>query len=703
MRFEPYDTDRQKVFSRRALLVGGGATGLFCAVGARLYQLQVVEYERYAGESRENQFSQRLIPPLRGEIRDRFGRLVATNRNNFRVLLVPEETNKSYRVMPAAKKRETLLQVLDAFGEIIEVSDEEIARILRQSQRNSTFTPIEIVDNLDWEDFARINLRGPGLPGVEPDVGETRSYPLGPTTAFVSGYVGAVTDRDLENAPDAETKLLFRQPGFRIGRDGLERFYDEFLRGEPGSKTVKVNAHGRIVDELQDLGDPPVQGGSLTLTIDAQLQEAAMFELLKDETREARRDWFYEDFDAIADASPADRNAPRPGKLAEFDTDDFESAAAVVIDIDTGDILVMASTPGFDPNGFVTGIEAEKWRELNKNPYKPLLNKPISGAYPPGSTFKLVTAIAAQQAGVDPFRAVNCNGRLWYGNRYFHCWMWDRGGHGAMNLPDAIKHSCDVYFYELAKTLDIDLLANVARNFGLGRSYDLGLPGQTAGVVPDRDWKRSYFRSNPEQQAWFQGETLSVAIGQGYVTSSPLQLAVMTARLASGRAVEPRIVRAVGAEEAPDIAFSPLGVGRSALDIVRAGMEAVVNEPGGTAVRSALPDPDWRLAGKTGTSQVRRISDEERAAGVTKNEDLPWARRDHALFVCYAPAERPRYACSVVVEHGGSGSKAAGPKAREIMRAVTRKDPASRPPVRPGPDAREPVVASSDPGGERVR
>lgn len=693
MRFEAYDTDRQKVFNRRTVLVGGATTLLFGGVGARLYQLQVLDHERYADESRDNQFSQRLIPPLRGEIVDRFGNVLATNRKNFRVLLIPEQTHKSYRVLSSAARKDAIEEALASLSSILPIDEKTVARVLRDARRNSSFTPIEIVDNLSWNDFAKINLNGPQLTGVTPDVGDTRHYPLGPTTSFVAGYVGAVTDRDLENAPDATTKLLFRQPGFRIGRDGLERFYDELLRGEPGSKTVKVNAHGRVVGELPNAGDEPEQGEALTLTIDAQLQEAALFELLKEDVREARREWYYSDFDEAAQTGGI-------GKIAAFDTDDFESAAAVVIDVKTGDILVMASTPGFDPNVFNTGVDQATWKALNANPYKPLLNKPLSGAYPPGSTFKLVTAIAAHEAGVDPQRRVSCTGRLWYGNRYFHCWNWDKGGHGPMNMRDAVKHSCDVYFWELAKTLDIDLLANVARRFGLGRTYDLGLPGQTAGVIPDRAWKRDYFQSNPEQRTWFQGETLSVAIGQGYVTSTPLQLAVMTARLATGLSIEPRIVRAEGRDLKPDTPFVGIEADPEALDIVRAGMDAVTNEWGGTALRSRLEDPNWRLAGKTGTSQVRRITQADRDAGTYKNEDLPWNRRDHALFVCYAPVDDPRYACAVVVEHGGSGSRAAGPKAREIMKAVTRKDPASRPALDPNNLAKSRRLARSAGRGE---
>ncbi|MEL7486156.1 MAG: penicillin-binding transpeptidase domain-containing protein, partial [Pseudomonadota bacterium] len=332
------------------------------------------------------------------------------------------------------------------------------------------------------------------------------------------------------------------------------------------------------------------------------------------------------------------------------------------------------------------GIDPTLWKELNESPYKPLLNKALTGAYPPGSTFKVLSAIAAQEAGFNANEVHHCGGKMWYGNRYFHCWK--RGGHGPQNLKSAIKNSCDVYFYEIAKTLDIDALADVAERFGLGQTYEIGVSGQKPGVIPSRAWKREYYAGSPENQTWYQGEMLSAIIGQGAVTATPLQLCVMAARVASGRVVRPRLVRAVGdlvlpTPDAPEIDVDP-----RFLEAPRAGMNAVVNE-WGTAARSRIDDPDWQLAGKTGTSQLYRITNEERARGLSKPEDLPWTRRDHASFICFMPYENPRYACSVLVEHGIGGSRAAGPKARDIMKAVAAKDPSSLPAIDPrgAPDA----------------
>ncbi|MGF1543861.1 MAG: penicillin-binding protein 2 [Parvularculaceae bacterium] len=640
MRINSHDPERKEAFTRRAVLFAGGVTALFGGVGARLYQLQVTKHDAFVQLAEENQFNRRLLTPLRGEIVDRFGAPLASNRQNFRILMTADRTPD----VEAA---------LDKIAEFVPLSDERRRRLMREIRRTGGVNPVQVVDNLSWDDFAKINFALPELPGALPEVGETRSYPLGSGAAFVIGYVGAVTERDLSNESNEDKRRLLRQPGFKVGRDGLERAYERELRGEAGEMQVKVNAHGRVLQELTDTAKPSAQGMTLGLTIDAELQQAAMKEL------------------------------------------EGESASAVVIDVVTGDVLVLASTPAFDPNLFNTGIPADLWRELNESPYKPLLNKPLGGIYPPGSTFKMVTAIAAQRAGIDPAMKVRCPGKFWFGNRFFHCWK--RGGHGVVDMQQSLMKSCDVYYYTLATKLDVDLIADTAQKLGLGQSYNLDIPGEREGVVPSRAWKRAFYAGDPDNQPWFPGETLSVAIGQGAVSSTPLQLAVMAARLASGKAVRPRIVRIVGDRLSPRPQFGDVDIDPTFFEPVRAGMDAVTNVPGGTAYRSRLDNPDWRLAGKTGTSQIYRITNEERARGLTKPEDLPWERRDHALFVCFAPFDNPRYACSVVVEHGIGGSRAAGPKAREIMRAVLKKDPAATPPVTPSAL----TAARSDAAGDR--
>ena len=622
-----HDNERRDVFTRRAAVFGGGLSLLFLGVGARLYQLQIAKHDDFLALAEENQFNRRLLTPLRGEIVDRFGNTLASNRQNFRLLLAPEEA----RDVEAA---------LDRISTLVDLPPSRRARLMREIRRTGGVNPVQVVDNLSWEEFSRINFELPTLPGALPEVGETRNYPLGSATAFVIGYVGAVTDRDLEREPTEDKRLLLRQPGFKVGRDGLERTYERELRGEAGETKVKVNAHGRVIEEVKEARIAPTQGEPLGLTIDADLQNAAM-------------------------------------KVLEG-----ESASAVVIDIQSGDVLVLASTPAFDPNLFNTGIPADLWRDLNASPYKPLLNKPLGGVYPPGSTYKMISAIAAQRSGLTPSHSVGCNGRFWYGNRFFHCWK--RGGHGRVDMKNSLKHSCDTFYYNVATNIDIDLIADTARKMGLGQSYNLGVPGERSGTVPDRDWKRAYFASSPENQTWFPGETLSAIIGQGAVTATPVQLAVMAARLASGKEIRPRMIRIIGDRLLPRPTFAPISdIDPAYFDVVRAGMDAVTNEIGGTAYRSRLAKPEWRMAGKTGTSQIYRITNEERARGLTKPEDLPWERRDHALFVCFAPFDAPRYACAVVVEHGIGGSRTAGPKARDIMTAVMQKDPARLAPIMP--------------------
>ncbi len=622
------DPEKKEIVTRRAAILGGGFSLLLAGIGARLFQLQIVDHKKYLRLADENQFNTRVITPLRGEIIDRFGASLASNRQNFRLLFNPAEASN----VEAA---------LDRIGEFVRITPEKRAKILREIRRTRGYAPVEIENNLDWEQFSRINYELPYLPGAEPDVGETRNYPLGNATAFVIGYVGAVTDRDLAAKENENQHLLLRQPGFKVGREGLERTYEHELRGIAGAMDVKVNAHGRVIEEVKESLKPPTQGETLGLTIDADLQMAAMKAL------------------------------------------EGESASAVVIDTETGDILVLASTPAFDPNIFTKGIPNALWKELNESAYKPLLNKPLGGIYPPGSTFKMVSAIAAQRAGIAPTFKVRCNGKFWYGNRFFHCWK--KEGHGTVDMKNSLKHSCDTFYYTVATQLDIDLIADTARKLGLDQTFELGIPGQHSGVMPDRAWKKRYYRSSPENQTWFPGETLSAIIGQGSVSATPLQLAVMAARIATGREVRPRIVRLKGDLVLPQPQAPKIDIPEEYLALARAGMNAVMNEPGGTAWRSRLPEPEWQIAGKTGTSQVYRITEEERRRGLTKPEELPWARRDHALFVCFGPYEAPRYACAVVVEHGIGGARAAAPKAQQIMRAVFEKDPAKLKPI--GPEA----------------
>lgn len=612
------DSERGKLFTRRTALLAGGQVALTVALAGRMYYLQVIESERYGILADENRISMRLLPPPRGLVTDRFGREMAVNRQNFRVLVVREQTPD-------------LGQTLDALGMVIPLTDADKRRIRREIERKRAFMPVQVKENLTWEEMAQIQINAPDLPGVVIDEGLTRFYPYAEQGAQVLGYVSAVSERDLTG------EALLELPGFRIGKAGIEKVYDLALRGKGGNFKVEVNALGRVIRELERKEGTP--GVDLTLTLDLELQQFAV--------------------DQIGD----------------------QSAAVVVMDVHTGEVLVMASTPTFDPNAFNRGLTGDEWSALVNNERSPLRNKCISAQFPPGSTFKTMVAIAALEAGViTPEQTVFCPGHVDLGSHRFHCWK--KTGHGTVNMIEALQHSCDVYFYEVARRVGIDRIAEVAKRFGLGAPLGVDLPNEVAGVIPDRAWKRAF-----NGQPWLPGETLNAGIGQGYVLTTPLQLAVMACRLANGGvAVRPRLTREQvtdnGLKPVGDPAYASMGFNPKSLAIVRRGMYEVVNNPQGTAHRAAFDLNGQKMAGKTGSSQVRRITMKEReTTGVIKNEALPWKERDHALFIAFAPADAPRYAACVVVEHGGGGSAVAAPIASDILKETLRRDPSrQRPP-----------------------
>ncbi len=616
---------RYKSFTRRAALMGGGQAALMTILAGRLYYLQVVRAEQYRTLADENRISLRLLPPARGRILDRAAIELANNQQNFRVLLVPEHATGG------------ITETLDALSALVPIDNHDRRRILREIKRNRKFVPVTVLENLSWSEFSRVNVRLPNLPGIQPDVGESRHYPLGDAFAHLVGYVGVVSEKEATGEP------LLELPGFRVGKSGIEKSRESVLRGSAGNSQVEVNALGRVIKQLdRQEGE---QGGDVVLTIDSALQ---MF------------------------------TADRIGN---------ESAAAVVLDIHTGDILAMCSTPGFNPNSFNLGIDHDEWRELLENPRKPLINKAIRGQYPPGSTFKMIVALAALEAGaVGPDHQVFCSGSVELGNHTFHCWK--KHGHGRLNLTEALEQSCDVHFYEIAKRVGVNRIAEMAERFGLGRRIGIDIGGERPGLIPTKEWKLATIG-----EPWQGGETLNIGIGQGFVLTTPLQLAAMTAQIANGgKRLKPRLIHqpeaengrgAAAAEDgtAEVVENASLGLSKAALDLVTEGMHRVSNSPRGTAFRSRIKDPGMEMAGKTGTAQVRRISKAERDTRVRKNEEKPWEERDHALFVGFAPVHAPRYAVAVVVEHGGGGSKAAAPIARDILYETQIRDPARTPPV----------------------
>jgi penicillin-binding protein 2 len=592
------DADRQRQFTRRALIVAGGQGLLLAALAGRLYQLQVIERDRYVMLADDNRIDLRLTVPPRGRILDRFGRPLAGNRQDYRVLLVAEQTSD-------------VSTTLGLLGRLIEVGDADRERVLREIGRSRKFIPVTIRDNLSWEDVARIEVNTLELPGISVDEGHTRLYPYGDMLAHVLGYVAPVAETDVVDDP------ILHLPDIRIGKGGVEKVYELALRGQGGSAAVEVNAVGRPIRELSRAEGKP--GRDLRLTLDLDLQRLAH------------------------------------ERLGE------ESGAVVAIDVQTGEILALVSSPGFDPNLFAQGIPVSTWRDLNRNPKAPLLNKAIAGQYAPGSTFKPFVAMAALERGVmTPATAVVCRGGMTVGGNTFHCWK--RRGHGAVALREALSQSCDVYFYEAARRTGIDRIAAMAAKFGFGHRVGIDLPHERSGLMPTEAWKQKVFK-----KPWSPGESLICGIGQGYVLATPLQLAVATARIASGLAVEPRLAFPFdGDPDQPTLPPAPrLDVSPQHLKLVRDGMVAVVAR--GTAARSAIRQAGFEMAGKTGTSQVRRITMAERRKGVIKNENLPWEKRDHALFIGYAPVAAPRYAVAVIIEHGGGGSKVAAPIARDVL------------------------------------
>lgn len=602
------DRTRARAFTRRALMLGTGQALLLSALAGRMYQLQVLEADRYALLAEQNRINAHPLLPPRGIIFDRFGIPLANNRSSFAVVLRRDEVTD-----PAASLR--------SLAQLVSLDASDMDRVMASADRQPTFVPVVVTEDLSWRQVALIEVNAPYLPGVDIVSSQRRFYPVGGIAAHVVGYVGQPSDADVETAT---TPLV---AGTLVGKAGLETALDAPLRGRPGAMYMEVNASGRPVRELSR--ERAVPGRDITTTLDLGLQATVMRRL----------------------------SAERQG-------------AAVVVNVENGDILALASTPSFDPNAFVGGLSAPAWKALVADPDRPLLNRVIGGEYAPGSTFKMTVALAGlNDSVVGPDHTVYCPGYYRLGDSIFHCWK--RQGHGRLAMVEAIAQSCDVYFYDLALRVGVDRIADMARRLGFGETFDLGLPGARPGWVPTEAWKRATFG-----RPWQKGETVITGIGQGYLTATPLQLAIMTARIVNrGLVVRPRLVR----DETPEggkgtsHGLPSLGAAGRWLDLMREAMMRVVNSPRGTAYSARIAEPNRAMGGKTGTSQVRRITLAERRAGTRKTEEVPWVERDHALFVGWAPAHAPLYAAAVVVPHGGSGSRTAAPIARDILLEAQRR------------------------------
>ncbi len=572
-------------FERRAVVIGAVQGGIGVLLALRLGYLAIAENEKYRLQSESNRVNLTLIPPRRGWILDRNGAPLASNRADFRVDVIPERLQDAEAT-------------IDRLGALLSLTPARLADIKDKVAASRKFQPVEVASGLNYEQFAAVSVRLPDLPGVVPQRGFSRFYPTASSVGHLIGYVGPASAEEYEKDPNP----LLYTPGYKIGKDGLEKQFEQELRGVPGARRVEVTAGGRIVRDLETRED--VQGQPVRLTIDGPLQDYA---------------------------------ARRIG---------LESGSVVVMDCRTGDLLCMASMPSFDPNSFSDGIGGVEYAMLREDERVPLRNKVLKGLYPPGSTVKPMVSMALMEAGIDPEETVNCGGGLRVGNRVFGCW--NRGGHGATNMAKAIYQSCDVYFYAMAQRVGMDPIAAMARRCGMGQEFPLPVTSQFFGTVPDAAWKMKKWG-----REWQAFDTVNATIGQGYMLSSPLQLAVMASRLATGKHVMPRLTL-----DTKPQGFDKIDFPADQVEYVRKAMSDVVNGPG-TAGRARLPIDGTLMAGKTGTAQVVSLS-------ISNGKSGPWKYRDHGLFIFFAPYDNPRYAGAVVIEHGG-GSGAAYPIARDVM------------------------------------
>ena len=599
--YSPPKLVEKSLFNRRALILGVSQFAFIATLGWKMRQLQVQDSEKYKLLSDENRINIRILPPIRGVIFDREGLILATNEQNYRIVMIREETGSPEKV-------------LNNLAKIIDLPSKEIKKIIKESEINKSFVPIMIAEKLTWSQFLKVGINLPSLPGILPEVGLQRSYDFDEIMAHIVGYVGPVSAADLKS--NKKQDPLLQIPGFHVGKTGIEKGLDNFLKGAAGLTRMEVNARGRPIRKLDE--NLSKKGQNVQLTLDTKLQE---FSMIRSESH---------------------------------------NLASVVLDIKSGDILSLTSTPSFDPNKFVKGLSIKDWEALRNSKSRPLSNKAISGNYPPGSTFKMVVALAAMSNPLfNPEDLIDCEGHYELGERKFHCWR--NGGHGKMNLENAMKQSCDVYFYKIAELTGIEKISSTANRLGLGQTFSLPLPGEAKGLIPTRGWKKEITNNK-----WRTGDTLNTGIGQGYVLTTPLQLAVMTARIASGKTVTPKIIKAINGRRIRTVKFPNLDISKKSLRAMNIGMYKVVNDKKGTAYKSRTSNI-IEIAGKTGTVQIRQISKKERARGVIKNKDLPYLKRDHALFVGYAPFEKPQYAISIIVEHGGGGAEIAAPIARDIL------------------------------------
>ncbi len=591
------DIERNEIFTRRAFIVTAGKAGLLSMLAGHMYYMQVLQSSEYKTLSEKNRISLITLYPPRGNIIDRNGKLIAISNENFRVILDRRE-NPSYQ-----KSLELLLSMLN-------ISESERQRIYNKIQKTSVKVPIVLFDRVVWQQVAIIEENIPYLPGIYVEVNKLRFYPYDYCTSHLVGYIGSVNKE--------EKKATFYQNigDFDIGKAGLEKYFDEDLRGNFGFKRMEVNAHGLFIRELTETKSTP--GKELNLTVDVEIQNDIYSRMSK-----------------------------------------YVGGAAIAIDITNGNILNFISTPGFNPNQFVGGVSNEYWQELLTDNYKPLINRTVNNTYAPGSIFKLIVLLAALEAGISPDFQVSCTGSMIVGSRKFRCWY--KPGHGTLDMHGAIKHSCNPYMYTVSKIIGAESIIAMAKRFGFGEKTGIPFPGEISGFIPDKEWKIAKLR-----QGWQLGDTVNTSIGQGYTLVTPIQLACMATAIANGGKIyKPNFIPGAAPELVREI-----GVSEKHLNIIRQGMFNVSNTPGGTAYGSRIYDDKYRIGVKTGTAQV--ISKRDDSHNLS-SESVHWSQRNHALAIGFGPFESPRFACAVVIDHGGSGSAAGAPVVRDILHGLMKR------------------------------
>ena len=584
-------------YNRRTFFLFLLKLSLFTAVGWRMYNIQILNSSKYRTLSKKNQIDLEIIFPLRGKIFDRNNVLIAKNEKVYDVYLIPENTKSIYNT-------------LNLLSKFISIDFAKRRKIIELTSKVKKFEKIKIFENISWSILEKIETNKYNLEGVFIAEDYLRIYPYKEVFSHLLGYISKPNQKELS------LPFISKMPNLDIGKEGLEKSFNPLLVGKAGQREIEVNSNGRIIREISKVDS--IQGKEISLSIDLRIQEYSV-NLLKS----------------------------------------YRAGSINVINIKNGEILCMASTPTYDPNKIIKKPNKEYWESILSNSLSPLTNRSLQGLYSPGSTFKMIVAIAALKYGVINSNSTHsCSGKIEFGDRLYHCWK--TNGHGKMDVTNAIKQSCDVFFYEISKKLGIDKIAKVAKDFGLGQTFDISMPNQKKGIVPSKKWKK-----NTLGERWYDGETLISGIGQGFVLTSPFQLAVMTSIIASnGKIIKPTIVKSKNANFKTNDKYS------NEIKIIKKAMFKAVNENKGTAFKSRLEDV--KFAGKTGTSQVRSISLSERESDEFRKKEQEWKNRDHALFVGYIPYDDPQYAISVIIEHGGSGASTAAPIAKQVFNYINK-------------------------------